>query len=762
MAKRQITIEDGSKGRKQVELNLNPVSIQPTISNGGNYRVAVQQTPKTNSALQLAQALKQGVQVYGQAVGIAQDKATKDVEAMSEEDFDTFLNEGLDEESRNIFGYTKAYNQALAKKYYAQEMPKKLQSIASDLHKDPFQYKTPEEFEAAANAAVSGAYEEADELLGGNVFGDQANNALKSVTKSDFLAKQQATYLERLPQITKQAQEEVAFQAFNELTTETNILKTLEQQMANNENLMGKVVGNQVTTKAYLDVLQVKIENGDIDEANRMIEELDSTDEAILNGQGRRKINGVELFNTKENRLRLEQLEDKLETAGVQNYNASLANSKIGQAGIEVELFTLIKGKDGSENKGLAYLTQLEADIAANRSVTIDGVVYDDTVELQGITQFISGAKNNKDLFVHNAKLNFLQQNIGGKQVVSNQMMSVGSLSKMNLEASKLLFSSSPNGVTGEIEATYTQEGLKVIDEFGTEREQLELALVDSLLSNTALSQGDRITEFSKLYPTEVNGKLQDWLTTRLEQVSPAEVTTEKRYITDEREAYIRENYLPSEAAQIIEDEIATAKDAEREYTLFTKRDGVITFNSSPEDDLELVPRDPTEVYKTARDEGFFSDDDKQAKAFNKVFKSFREDPYGSGAKDRAIREFNRSPWFRSLTPLEQAEKSKVLRDKISLYGISLEELIEDKFGKSFKRLPLEKIYGQNIDFSSFPIVINGNIESIIKEVKAYKEDPSKYKNKDLELLASKNNIPLSNLMDAQYSFLTNSRFITE
>ena len=54
MAKKQITIDDGSKGREQVALNLNPVALTPTVNSaGGNYRVAVQQTPLTNSAMQL-------------------------------------------------------------------------------------------------------------------------------------------------------------------------------------------------------------------------------------------------------------------------------------------------------------------------------------------------------------------------------------------------------------------------------------------------------------------------------------------------------------------------------------------------------------------------------------------------------------------------------------------------------------------------------------------------------------------------------------
>ena len=34
MAKRTITINDGSKQREQVELNLNPVALTPTVRSG--------------------------------------------------------------------------------------------------------------------------------------------------------------------------------------------------------------------------------------------------------------------------------------------------------------------------------------------------------------------------------------------------------------------------------------------------------------------------------------------------------------------------------------------------------------------------------------------------------------------------------------------------------------------------------------------------------------------------------------------------------
>ena len=778
MAKREITIDDGSNGRKQVELNLNPVSIQPTIRNGGNYRIAVQQTPKTNAALQLSEALKAGVQVYGQGVKLAKAKAVDDVESMSEADFDTFLNEGLDEESRSIFGYTKSYNQALAKKYYTQELPKKLQSIASDLHKDPYQYKTPEEFDAAASEAVSGAYDEADALLGGNVFGEQANNALKSKTMSDFVAKQQATYLERLPAITKQTQEEIAFQAFDELTAESNVLVTLEQQMGSNASALGNVIGNKVTTTSFLDTIELKIENGDLTQAAELIGELDSTDEAILNGQGRRKIDGVEIFNTKENRSRLEKLEDKLETAGVENYNKRLVSSQIAQAEIEVELFSLLKGEGDTETKGLARLNEIDAEIAKNGSVTLNGVVYDDAVELRGITQFTAGARNNKALFVHNAKLNFLQQNIGRKQVVPNELLSVGSMARMNPEASQLLFSSAPNGVTGKIEATYTPEGLDVISGFGTELEQLEFELVDSLLSDSGLSQGDRITEFSNLYPTMVTAKLQEWLTTRMEAVVPDKTDIEMKAVDAglsvpqqaQYKAISDNTNLSKEEIRMSQEDFLTQNQARIESELFiTGKDGSRELNTKG----KVFKINPAIPYKKAIDNGFFKDSVEQSKALDVVFDSFTAmDGVNQPAKNSLIREFNsRLNFPNEDTVLQRSEKNANVRQTLSLNGVSLEEVANDSYrsvSPHYNRstgintpITLSAVYGTKSIFTSTPVLIDGSIANTVRLVESYffdKENTVLPEN--IKKAAKAHGISVGHMMVQMNAYLTDNNFI--
>lgn len=100
--------------RKQVELNLGTPALSPTVQRAGQYNVAVQPTPKTNSALQLAQALRYTPQVLGQASNIAKGMGA---EAASQV---TNVEEALqDKETKGILGYDKAYQQGLVKRHFS-------------------------------------------------------------------------------------------------------------------------------------------------------------------------------------------------------------------------------------------------------------------------------------------------------------------------------------------------------------------------------------------------------------------------------------------------------------------------------------------------------------------------------------------------------------------------------------------------------------------------------------------------------------------
>jgi len=312
MATRQITIDDGSKKRKQVDLNLNPVALNPTVRAGGNYRVAVQQTPLTNSAMQLSSALKQGVAAYGQGVDIAQKKAAEDVAAMSDAEYDKFLQQGLDPEAKSLFGYTKTYNRKLAQKYYATEIPTKLQELSNDMFKNYYDYKDAASFEAALEERVGSVYDEADQLLGGNVFGEQANNALKSATRAEFLSNEVTKFSRELPARNKQLAIEEMNRNFADIdATNIDTFFSGATQIFNTEK---GTLGNRAAAEALFTSVNNRVvgliaskDSKDHDLAELILDE-------IGDGKGEDSmVANQELFATPERQLKLDVLEEKLE-----------------------------------------------------------------------------------------------------------------------------------------------------------------------------------------------------------------------------------------------------------------------------------------------------------------------------------------------------------------------------------------------------------------------------------------------------------------
>jgi len=811
MANRQRIINEG---REQVELNLNPIALQPTIRNGGNYRVAVQQTPKTNSALQLADALRQGVGLYGQAVKIAQDKAVTDVETMSEEDFDKFLTEGLDKESRNIFGYTKAYNQALAKKYYAEEMPTKLQAIAAELHKDPYKHKDPAQFEGAAIAAVNEAYDEADELLGGNVFSEQANNALKSATKADFVAKQQATYLQRMPEITRQNASEGAFNAFSKITkADTEAKAMIDAQIKS----VTEAVGNRkeaaaIVTKAYLDNIEALAkQEGQEGLAQALLDELDSGEAEEKAGlQGKRTFGDdkVELFNTAENRLRIENLEDDIEKAGVSGYNAKILRAKEATANIQLDVYTRIKGEGGSEEAGLTRLNELRDEIVKNQSLTLGDSTYNDSIEITEILNFIDRAASNRDLFLHNAKLNFVQQNTGSKRAAPNQITKAGSISKLNLEASKLLFASGFDS-EGRQSVNLTPLGQTVISEFNSELEQLELQLADSLLSNTSLSQGDRITEYSKLYPTEVTAKMQEWMTDRLDNVVPlTEVAVTSQRSTDAVEllgekqvnkikASARDEVEEKELLDVYIEEAKAEAKAENEYVAFQTKQSNQFFDNKDKPNMEsAVDEDGNRIlrsdvgygtapklletsYDRATKNNLFRDTEERIAGHKQLvtgWENQEDSEYrGISFKDRAYAQYIAEGYFFKDTPIEKAVKRKKMVGHYKRYGVDIGEVITDEakfkgFTRTRHSVTISEMFGgeDRVDFRLFPITVNGSVETVALTVSDYFKAKEagrleKFYAGDFDRVAEKYfKGDLDALMTAQRTYLLQHKFITK
>ena len=159
--------------RKQVQLDLGTPALQPAVQRAGQYSVAVQATPKTNSALQLAQALRYTPQVLGQANNIA--KKMGEEAAASTMDVEGAL---ADDETKGILGYDKAYQQGLVKRHFVMNEEAIKERFLNLSRTSDSLKQTPEEFIATMEGERQAFSAELLDQFGGNGNREQAIAAL--------------------------------------------------------------------------------------------------------------------------------------------------------------------------------------------------------------------------------------------------------------------------------------------------------------------------------------------------------------------------------------------------------------------------------------------------------------------------------------------------------------------------------------------------------------------------------------------------------
>lgn len=177
--------------RKQVELDLGTPALQPVAPRAGQYNVAVQATPKTNSAMQLAQALRMAPQVIGQVNNIAKQMGT---EAASQV---TDVEEALaDDETRGILGYDKAYQQGLVKRHFAANEEAIKERFMNLSRSEDSLKMSPEEFVASMDNERNEFTKELTDMFGGNANREEAINALTGSFVDQLRDSATAQYIE--------------------------------------------------------------------------------------------------------------------------------------------------------------------------------------------------------------------------------------------------------------------------------------------------------------------------------------------------------------------------------------------------------------------------------------------------------------------------------------------------------------------------------------------------------------------------------------
>lgn len=760
MAKQTLKSLFGIDGdREQVELNLNPVNLSPTIRSGGNYNVAVQQTPLTNSALQLSDALKQGTQLYSQAVTLNRKRAETDVVTMSEEDFDKVVQEGLDKEGRSLFGYTKAYNQALAQKYYAEEIPKKLQNVSADLFKDPYKYKDATSFQAAAEDAATEIYNEADELLGNNVFAAKANNALKAATKSDFVTKQTDAFIRELPRITAKIQSDSAFRTFSELTDFDLAGAAIEGALTSAAGKMNNTDAADVVATAYFNEIDRAISDGETGRAEELLSQLNDDE----NGEGRRKFNGQEIFNTASRRIKIEDLEDKLEKE--ENKGLEQSKNTLVRAAADVRLSVVQEmGIDEDELAGQDLITTIQNEIATTGTATINGIKYDDPLVVAGLDETLRQMKVSTSLFKEQVAGQFTDQNAGERRAAVRQFKGLAFVGSISKSAQEMLYEEVQDPL-GNFSKGFSAQGIAFESAFEAQLKIMEVTLAKSVLH---LPRGEREAEYARYYNEKLRPSMQAFATDYLlGMVSDLEEPTEtenKIFTKEMSEALAKEGYLPSEIKEIKEQTIQEALAEEESSAFVPTSKGERKLITLSDFTGSIERQDVYDSYNIATENDLFVDADEQLSSHGQIWyrhTNFRR-RYGEANPPRQVMVnlYNRKPRFREQTLTEKLEKRNRVRRKLSVLGITANELAKNKIGAADKHIDISELFNNRVpNFGAFPIIYNDSLANTVEVVKQYMEDNDTYP-PIFDSIAEQYNVSVNDIMTAQNQFLTQKKFI--
>ena len=298
--------------RKQVDLDLGTQALQPTAQRAGQYRVAVQQTPKTNSALQLAQALRYTPQILGQASNIAQKMGAE--AALNATDVE---GEMLDDETKGILGYDKAYQQGLVKRHFSmneESIKTRFKNLASS---EEFLKMDPDQFVAALQGERQQFNDELMEQFGGNGNREQAINALSSTFVDDILDSTTAEWTDNKKQQTEMFISGDAQSMFQKHGILSAGLQYMGQEFAA-LGMAPKERGDKMrgAVEAHIGVL---VSQGKHTQAQQLLKEA-----GTYNIQG----NGAKLFGTTEGTKKMTAMRRALQKAQQKDDESFSENSK--------------------------------------------------------------------------------------------------------------------------------------------------------------------------------------------------------------------------------------------------------------------------------------------------------------------------------------------------------------------------------------------------------------------------------------------------
>jgi hypothetical protein len=197
MATRQITIDDGSKKRKQVNFDVQTLSLNPAINNGGNYQVAVAPMPLTNQAYQLSENLKKLPAVGAQFAKMEMSAGQERADLIQGQDAEEELNRLKTEEPETFFNFMrrKAYTDSLLEKHVRTQMvPKTLSSLKKSANARLYQNET--DFNANIDEQIKTSWQDFEQSVGEDVANSVAGRTIWNNLTDQMRSEAQVAYFE--------------------------------------------------------------------------------------------------------------------------------------------------------------------------------------------------------------------------------------------------------------------------------------------------------------------------------------------------------------------------------------------------------------------------------------------------------------------------------------------------------------------------------------------------------------------------------------
>ena len=764
MARKTVTINDGSGEREQVTLNLNPLALTPTINQGGNYRVAVQATPKTNAATQLASALRTGVQVYGQGVKVAQAKAARDIAEMDDATFESKVQEGLDKEGRSLFGYEKAYNEALSSRYYSEVIPKKLQDLSTRLLQDPYEYTSLDEFDTALEAGLNEVYAEAGEKFGRNVFASRANRALRQVTQDDFMLKQRNAFIQRMPEITVKTRSDATFQAIEAIEDFTKVSEVLNSTHAATASITDKKRAGDITTSSYFASIERAIASKNFARAEQLIDELDD---------GKIQVNGVELFNTATAQTKLADLESNLLEAQVNHAKLQEVAGKQALMKIQNDVIAALGTGEPDEAAGFELLNKFLEEYQKNQTVTVDGKSYDDDTALNVMLTGIRSMQNNPTYFQAMYRTNFLQTHSSAKDRITTELTDAASLESLGAES---LVTQGFNSA-GNSYFTYSEEGLRFVSAFKTNMEQLKIDLYNS---TAGLDPAERIERYIADYDSMVLQPMEKFRDSYIKRATPATNSTEisKRIQIAALVSKNERDLLIQAHGHLLGNQLADATalaryDEERDELL---GDNDLLDSVENNGVIRKSAKGIKEDFVRASSQSLFTSAGEKIKNWDAMYAHYNK-PLGAVGRNYTPKYidflgYSKNEIHRSVPATEKLTRRQGMIENLSIYGVTADELIKDQFSGTQKLVSVSDVFAitpkSEIQFDRFPIIIGDSMNTTVELVQKYVDTPEEDFSMDampesifkMLAIADKHGVSIDELMNAQHKYLTKNNYI--